>query len=517
MADQKLDTTVVEETRALEPTARPAGACVMVIFGATGDLTKRKLLPAIVNLHQEGLLVDHFAIVGVGRRKMSDDAFRDRMLQELAQFATRPLSASDKTWLCKRLTYLDGDTQDPELYQRLAQHLAEVDERNQTQGSYLFYLAMPPALFMPISKQLARAGLLKQANTHWRRIIIEKPFGHDLASARDLNRQVSTCLGESQVYRIDHYLGKETVQNLMIFRFANGIFEPVWNRRYIDHVQISVAETVGVEQRGGYYEEAGALRDMVQNHLFMLLALTTMEPPSSFEAEAVRSERVKVLEAITPFTPDEVHQYAVRGQYGEGTPADGERLQAYRSESNVAPDSKVETYAALRLMVENWRWAGVPFYLRTGKRLPKRVSEIAIHFKSPPFVMFRKTKVESLRPNLLVVRIQPDEGISLRFQAKVPDQTLRLGTVKMDFHYEDYFGASPSTGYETLLYDAMLGDATLFHRADIVEQGWEKVMPILDRWHEEPAADFPNYASQSWGPEAADRLLQRDGRSWRQL
>ncbi|MPY86521.1 MAG: glucose-6-phosphate dehydrogenase [Luteitalea sp.] len=517
MSDEKRDTAVVDETRALEPAATPPGPCVMVIFGATGDLTKRKLLPALVNLRQERLLGERFAIVGVGRQTMSDELFRDRMLEDFAQFATRSLSVADTAWLRKRLSYVAGDPTDPDLYTRLERHLAEVDQRCHTEGNYLFYLAMPPSLFMPVSKHLARAGLVAQANTHWRRVVIEKPFGHDLASARDLNRRVSTCLSESQVYRIDHYLGKETVQNLMIFRFANGIFEPIWNRRYVDHVQISVAETVGVEQRGSYYEQAGALRDMVQNHLFMLLALTAMEPPSSFEADAVRSERLKVLQAITPFTPDEVRRYTVRGQYGDGVSTSGERLPAYRSEDHVVRDSDVETYVAWRLMVENWRWAGVPFYVRTGKRLPKRVSEIAIQFKSPPFVMFRKTNVESLQPNILVVRIQPDEGISLRFDAKVPGQTLRLGTVKMNFHYEDYFGESPSTGYETLLYDSMMGDATLFHRADIVEEGWEKVMPVLDAWQHEPVTDFPNYAAGSWGPEAADELLRRDGRSWRRL
>jgi glucose-6-phosphate 1-dehydrogenase len=511
------DTTVVERVQPFEPSAGPVGPCAMVIFGASGDLTKRKLMPAIVNLRHSGLIGDAFAVVGIARQDVSRDDYRKKTLADLNEFATCPVGAKECEWLAARLEYLCGDLEDDALYDRLAVQLADADAQHATAGNYLFYLAVPPSLFVSVTRSLARVGLLSEESGCWRRIVIEKPFGHDLASARALNRELSASIGEHQVFRIDHYLGKETVQNLMIFRFANGIFEPVWNRRYVDHVQISVAETVGVEQRGGYYEQAGALRDMVQNHLFMLLALTAMEPPNSFEAEAVRDERVKVLQAIRPMTPDKITRNVVRGQYGDGVDLEGKPVPAYRREPKVSPTSNVETFVALKVLVENWRWAGVPFYVRTGKRLPRRVSEIGIQFREPPFVMFRRTSVESVEPNWLIIRIQPDEGISLRFQAKVPGQSLQLGTVKMDFRYDDYFGETPSTGYETLLYDCMTGDATLFHRADIVEEGWEKVMPILEAWGTRPPSDFPNYATGTWGPAAADALLARDNRAWRRI
>ena len=345
-------------------------------------------------------------------------------------------------------------------------------------------------------------------------MIIEKPFGHDLDSARALNKNISSVLSESQIYRIDHYLGKETVQNILVFRFGNGLFEPTWNHRYIDHVQITVAESVGVEGRGGYYEQAGALRDMVQNHMFQLLALMAMEPPISFEASAVRDEKSKVLRAILPLDPEEVLTHTVRGQYGEGT-VKGEPVSAYRSQPRVAPDSSTETFAALKLTIDNWRWASVPFYLRTGKTLPDRVTEIAISFKRVPSLLFRQTSVEQLTPNFLVLRIQPNEGISLQFGAKVPGPSVRMGAVDMNFEYADYFGTTPSTGYETLLYDCMIGDATLFQRADNVEVGWSVVTPILDVWKALPPRSFPNYAAGTWGPSEADALLERDGRQWR--
>jgi glucose-6-phosphate 1-dehydrogenase len=484
-----------------------------VIFGAAGDLTRRKLLPALRNLLREGLLTDDFGVVAVARAAEDEAAFRDRLLDGLEEF-TDPLAPDERAWFAQRLRYVQGDFDDPGTFARLGAVLSEVDAAWRVRGNHLYYLATPPAYFVTIAGGLHAAGLTAEPAGSWRRIVVEKPFGEDLASAQALNRQLATAFEERQIYRIDHYLGKETVQNLMVFRFANGIFEPIWNRRYVDHVQITVAETVGVEERGGYYDRAGALRDMVQNHLFQLLALVAMEPPNSFRADAVRDERVKVLQAIRPFSRDEVERYAVRGQYGEGA-QDGVRVPAYRAEPRVAVQSSTETFVALRLRLESWRWADVPFYLRTGKRLPKRVSEVAIQFKCAPIVMFREAGIDRLEPNLLIVRIQPDEGISLRFAAKVPATELQLGTVKMDFKYADYFGTSPATGYETLLYDCMHGDATQFHRADMVEAGWRAVMPLLEVWGNSRAQHFPNYAAFTWGPEEAVELVARGGHRWR--
>ncbi len=494
---------------AVERPVRVADAATMVIFGATGDLAKRKLLPALYNLNGDRLLPEGFAVVGLGRSAMTTDAYRQKVSSDLQQFATVTTERIRCEWLESRLSYLSSDFGDPAAYERLRDVLAAATEAGgERPPNYLFYLATPPSLFSPILEQLSAAGLLAE-DGGWRRVIIEKPFGHDLDSARALNRQLAGLLKERQIYRIDHYLGKETVQNIVAFRFANGIFEPIWNRRYIDHVQITVAETVGVEQRGGYYDRAGALRDMVQNHLFQLLALTAMEPPSSFDADAVRDERVKVLKAIHPLSGAGVAADAVRAQYGAS--ADGS-TRAYRHEPDVAPDSRTETFVALRLLVDNWRWADVPFYLRTGKRLAARVTEVVIQFKRAPFLLFRDTPVECLQPNQLVLRIQPDEGIALRFEAKVPGPRVRLGTVKMDFDYADYFGAAPKTGYETLLYDAMTGDSTLFHRADIVEAGWTVVDPILRVWAENRDG-LHTYPSGSWGPPEADALLAREGRA----
>ena len=494
---------------------QPAPPCVLVIFGATGDLTRRKLIPSLYNLVVSGLLPDAFAVVGVGRSPLSDDEFRQRMSEDLGRFTEGPLDDGKLSWLCERLRYLSGDLEDVETFGRLGALLAEVDRERGTGGSYLYYLAVPPSHFGDYIQKLGEAGLTRENEDAWRRVIIEKPFGSDIDSARALNRRITEVLAERQIYRIDHYLGKETVQNIMAFRFANGIFEPIWNRRYIDHVQITVAETVGVEGRGSYYEEAGALRDMVPNHMFQLLAFTAMEPPISFDADAVRDERVKVLSAIRPLSHEDVLHHTVRGQYGEGQ-VDGHRLPAYRAERSVSPSSNVETFAALELFIDNWRWADVPFYLRTGKRLPKRVTEIAIQFKRAPHMLFRNTPVERLSPNVLVLHIQPDEGISLRFEGKVPGPFVRLGTVKMHFNYADYFGSTPHTGYETLLYDCMLGDSTLFHRSDMVEAGWAVVTPILDVWKALSPRGFPNYAANSWGPKEADELIQREGRKWRQ-
>jgi glucose-6-phosphate 1-dehydrogenase len=499
-----------------EKPGQPGAPCVMVIFGAAGDLTKRKLIPALYNLAKSNLLSREFAIVGVARSPMTTEDFRKKIGREIQEFATGTVESDLWEWFERRLYYQAGNFDNPETYPKLKELLGRVDKEHGTHGNYFYYLATAPSYFAEIVNQLGQAGLAREEGGSWRRVIIEKPFGRDLDSACQLNQDIKKVLGEKQIYRIDHYLGKETVQNILVFRFANGIFEPIWNRRYIDHVQITAAETVGVEGRGGYYETSGAMRDMVPNHLFQLITLTAMEPPISFEADAVRDEQAKILHAIQPPHPEEVLRRTVRGQYGEGI-VGGEKVPAYRSEPNVAPESSTDTFVAAKLSIDNWRWADVPFYLRTGKRLAKRVTEIAIQFKRAPFILFRDTPVERLSPNRLVLNIQPDEGISLRFGAKVPGPLVRLGSVDMDFEYSDYFGSTPSTGYERLLYDCMIGDATLFQRADMVEAGWRVVGPIQDLWKALPPRSFPNYASGSWGPKEADELLERDGRQWRKI
>jgi glucose-6-phosphate 1-dehydrogenase len=390
--------------------------------------------------------------------------------------------------------------------------LGDVDKEHGTRGNYFYYLATAPTFFATVVKQLGGAGLVSEQNG-WRRVIIEKPFGRDYESARSLNKEIREVLDEKQIYRIDHYLGKETVQNILVFRFANGIFEPIWNRRYIDHIQITVAETVGVEQRGMYYDQAGTLRDMVPNHIFQLISLTAMEPPVSFDADVVRDEQTKILRALQPMTDEEVLTRTVRGQYGEGE-VHGSKVQAYRSEPMVAPDSRTETFVAMKLHIDNWRWADVPFYLRTGKALPKRATQIVIQFKRAPFVLFRRTAVNRLEPNRLILHLQPDEGISLSFGAKIPGPVVQIGGVNMNFNYTDYFNATPQTGYERLLYDCMLGDATLFQRSDMVETAWHVVAPILDVWEALPPRRFPNYAAGTWGPPEADELLSKDNRHW---
>jgi glucose-6-phosphate 1-dehydrogenase len=486
--------------------------CTVVMFGASGDLAMRKLAPALYNLKSDHLLSDRFTLVGVGRDAMTRAQYQQKLAHDICRFGPQPVDVERAAWLSARAAYVSGGYDDEDTYKRLR---AELPTHDGVPASVLFYLATPPSLFEPIVERLGAAGLVDESTGAWRRVIIEKPFGRDLASARSLNRAVLAVLQEPQVYRIDHYLGKETVQNIMALRFGNGIFEPIWNRNHINHVQITVAETVGVEQRGGYYDTSGALRDMVQNHLFQLLAVTTMEPPSSFRAEPVRDERLKVLEAVRPFTAEAVLCDVVRGQYGAGH-ALGRDLPAYRTEPKVASSSQTETYVALKVLIDNWRWAEVPFYLRTGKRLPSRVTEIAIQFQGAPLALFRETPVERMSSNWLVLRIQPSEGISLQFEAKVPGPRVRLGTVKMDFSYADYFGQAPSTGYETLLYDCMMGDPTLFHRADIVEAGWAIVAPILGAWQQPDAGPVAEYAAGAWGPAAADALLRRDGRDWHQ-
>ena len=503
------------EAENVEEGPKPAPPGTMVIFGATGDLTKRKLFPALYNLAASGLLPEEFAIVGTGRTQISPDDFRNLLKDELHQFSTASKVDDDLVrWLVERVYYTPGEFQDAQSFTRLEQAIEKAEAERRTGGSRLYYLAVPPAFFSTIIDQLGKAGMVREEDGHFRRVIIEKPFGHDLESAQELNRNIQQVLGEGQIYRIDHYLGKETVQNIMAFRFANGIFEPIWNRRYIDSVQITVAESVGVEDRGSYYDHAGALRDVLQNHLFQLLAFIAMEPPISFAADVVRNERVKVLQAIHPLSHEDVLTQAVRGQYGEGT-LGGQRVPGYRQEPDVAPSSATETYAALKLHLDNWRWADVPFYLRTGKRLPRRVTEIAIQFKRAPFMLFRETPVEHLNPNLLVLHIQPDEGVSLRFHAKIPGPQVQLGTVRMAFEYADYFGTTPSTGYETLIYDCLVGDSTLFQRSDMVEASWSVVTPVLDVWQTLVPRSFPNYAAGTWGPKEADELIQRDGRQWR--
>lgn len=503
-----------ENTVSSTVTGQPGDPCVMVIFGASGDLTKRKLIPALYNLAKSNLLSREFALVGVARRNMTSEDFREKITQDMKEFATGQIDTDLWHWFSRRIYYQPGDIQDEKAYQQLKDLLIKADKDHGTHGNYFYYLATAPDLFSKIIRQIGASGLADEQNGHWRRVIIEKPFGSDLDSARILNSDIGKVLKEGQVYRIDHYLGKETVQNILVFRFANGIFEPVWNRRYIDHIQITVGEDLGVEQRGGYYEEAGALRDMVPNHIFQLISLTGMEPPISFEADAVRDEQVKILHAIQPLSSEDVLKTTVRGQYSEGI-IDGKKVSSYRGEPNVSPDSHTETFVAMKLHIDNWRWAGVPFYLRTGKRLPGRLTEVAIQFKRAPFMLFRKTPVENLRPNQLLLHIQPDEGISLSFGAKVPGPILRLGTVDMEFQYQKYFGSTSSTGYERLLYDCMLGDATLFQRGDMVEAGWSVVAPVLDVWKALPPRNFPNYASGSWGPREADELMKRDGREWR--
>ena len=486
----------------------------MVIFGAAGDLTKRKLIPALYNLKESKLLPDNFSVIGVARAEMNDEEFRRRLSDEIREFATDHVNPQIWHWLEERLFYLSGDFSDEQTYSHLKELLSKTDNERHTQGNYLFYLATAPDYFAPIVQRLGTADLTREEEDKgWRHVVIEKPFGSDFESAKKLNADIKEVLDERQIYRIDHYLGKETVQNIMVFRFGNGIFEPIWNRRYIDCVQITAAEKVGVEQRGGYYEQAGALRDMVPNHLLQLVTLTAMEPPISFDADAVRDEQTKILHAIQHPSPEEAARRAVRGQYDAGE-IDGEKVPAYRSEPNVAPDSKVETFVALKLLIDNWRWADVPFYIRTGKRLADRDTEIAIRFKHAPFSLFRKTPIDRLTTNRLVLHIQPDEGVSLRFGAKVPGPVLSIGAVDMDFDYEDYFGNTPSTGYERLLYDCMLGDATLFQRADQVEAAWAVVAPIQKIWSEVPPSSFPTYKAGSWGPAEADELLKCDEREW---
>ncbi|MBS2027900.1 MAG: glucose-6-phosphate dehydrogenase [Deltaproteobacteria bacterium] len=498
-------------------TERVGEPCAMVIFGASGDLSHRKLLPALYNLGLTGVLPANFAVVGFAKDDFSRDSYRSEMKKAVGEFSRRkPLDEEIWSDFAAGLDYVSGNFDDPAAFQRLKAALERADKERGTRGNRLYYCAVPPSVMPMILKQLHDAGLLQNGGrgNPWSRIILEKPFGHDTDSARELNGNVHDVFAESQVYRIDHYLGKETVQNLMVFRFGNSIFEPIWNRQYVDHVQITAAEDIGVERRGGYYEEAGILRDMVQNHLMQLLSLTAMEAPVAFDADAVRDEKVKVLRSIRPVLREEVQQYTVRGQYARGA-YHGKPVPAYREEERVAKDSRTATFTALKLFIDNWRWDGVPFYLRTGKRLPKRVTEISVHFARLPHSLFGALQTDTAR-NVLAIRIQPDEGISMRFNSKVPGEGMRVRTVNMDFRYGQAFGAEPPEAYERLLLDAMIGDATLFTRADEVDTAWKLVTEILEGW-KEWNAEPSSYEAGSWGPQAAEELIAADGRHWRRL
>jgi glucose-6-phosphate 1-dehydrogenase len=489
-----------------------AAPTVLVIFGAAGDLAWRKLVPALYNLFLDGLLPDKFQILGLDRNEMSAEKFKDHLRTGVNQFSRRGRVKREQ-WdeFASLLSFISGDLVDEALYKGLAERLAALDEKWGTQANRIFYQATPPSLVQPIVEHIGRAKICLDCERS--RMVFEKPFGHDLESAHALNEMLARVLAESQIYRIDHYLGKETVQNILAFRFANALFEPIWDRRYIDHVQITVAERVGVEHRGGYYDHAGALRDMVQNHLLQILCLIAMEPPVLFDANEIRNKKVDVLRAIRPIPQDEVHRFAVRGQYDSGW-IEGEHVPAYRNEPGVAADSTTETFVALKLFVDNWRWQDVPFYLRTGKRLPTRISNASSEFRPVPHQSFPPSAVGDWQPNILTIHIQPDEGISLRFQAERPGVRMRLSPVDMWFSYQDAFNSTPPEAYETLLLDIIQGDATLFMRADQVEAAWSVVMPILQGWQAVSPSDFPNYAAGTWGPEAAVALIAGDARSW---
>ncbi|HEY9287099.1 MAG TPA: glucose-6-phosphate dehydrogenase [Candidatus Dormibacteraeota bacterium] len=508
MAQATLTRNVLREGLILPRTPDPA---VMVIFGASGDLTARKLMPALYNLTLNRYLPTGFSVVGVANTPWSDQEFRQHMEEAVKKNSrTQPVDQSVWHTFAQSLSYVPMGFEDKDGYRKLDAALQQIDQERGTNGNRIFYFATLPNFFPVIIEGLGTSGLVK-GDEGWKRVVVEKPFGHDLESARELNRVIHTVFKEPQVYRIDHYLGKETVQNVLVFRFANGIFEPIWNRRYVDHIQITVAEDIGIERRGKYYENAGALRDIFQNHLLQLLSIAAMEAPPNFDADTVRDEKVKVLKAIHPI---DVDKDVVRGQYGPGW-VGGEQVPGYRQEADVSSNSSTETYVAVRLKIDNWRWADTPFYLRTGKRLPSRASEIAIQFKTAPHLPFAKTAVQGLTPNVLVMRIQPHEGASLKIAAKIPGPVMRLRTVNMDFFYGSAFLVESPDAYERLVLDCMLGDPTLFAREDEVERAWTLVDHIEGGWAKQQAPKLPNYAAGEWGPEAADALIEQDGRRWR--
>ena len=486
--------------------------CVLAIFGASGDLTRRKLVPAIWHLDQQSRLPGRFALLGLGRRNLNDEAFREEMRRGLQEFVG-DVDPTDVESFLNKLYYLSGDPTDPKTFKRLVDRLDRLNEDLKLEGNRCFYCSVPPQIYLEIVDRLGAAGLNEEGESGpgWSRIVVEKPFGHDLQSARELNRALHRTFKESQIYRIDHYLGKETVQNVLVFRLANSMFEPLWNRRYVDHVQITAAETVGVEHRVGYYDESGALRDMIQNHLLQVLCVIAMEPPSSFDAESVRIEKLKVLKAFRPYSIGQVDRFAIRGQYASGEIA-GETVRGYREEEGVGADSQTETFAALEFTIDNWRWQGVPFYLRTGKRMARRVTEVTLQFRQPPHLIF--PEAESLQASTLTVRVQPEEGISLSFSGKIPGPDVNLGNVKMDFDYAGSFGGRSPEAYEALLLDCFLGDATLYASSDWIEKSWELMMPILEAWNATTSGNIPTYEAGSWGPKEASLLLDEEWRSW---
>ena len=498
----------------MSETHKTADPCVMVIFGATGDLTKRKLFPALYNLAKDDFLPHTFAIIGVGRQEMETKDFRRQVVDDLKEFVPNGPDAKLLKWFEERAYYTGGDfDDDKKLFHDLKELIGQVCAEHQIPENYFYYLATPPSLFANVAQKIVKNGLGKEDNGNWRRFIFEKPFGHDLDSAKSLNASLLKILKEKQIYRIDHYLGKETVQNIIALRFANALFEPIWNRNYIDHVQITAAETVGSEGRGAYYEGAGTLRDMVQNHILQLICMIAMEAPVSFDADEIRNKKVDVLNAVRRIHREEVSKFAVRGQYSGGW-MEGEKVPAYREEKNVDPKSTVDTFAAVKFYIDNWRWQDVPFYIRTGKRLHEKTTIINIQFKAAPSYAFPPEAAETWRANRLTISIQPEMDIRIRFQSKRPGQYMSLNPVDMIFRYKDAYDGNEPEAYETLLLDVMEGNATLFMRKDQVEAAWKIIMPILEAWKNRPPVDFPNYAPGSWGPEDAEALIARDGHQW---